>query len=77
MIGVGTPPPAEVRSGSTSRGRASERECWIALSVLPGIGPAGFARLVGQYASPICVHGSLNRSTCTFRPTRLLCRAPT
>ena len=51
MIGVGTPPPAEVRSGSTSRGRASERECWIALSVLPGIGPAGFARLLARHGS--------------------------
>ena len=51
MIGVGTPPPGEVRSGSTSRGRATERECWIALSVLPGIGPAGFARLLARHGS--------------------------
>ena len=51
MIGVGA-------GGSTGRtteahphGRATEREAWIALSVVPGIGPAGFARLLGRYGS--------------------------
>ncbi len=32
-------------------GRASERDCWIALSLVPGIGPAGFARLVRSHGS--------------------------
>ena len=41
MIGVGASGPV-----STRRGRASEREHWIALSQLPGIGPAGFAQLI-------------------------------
>jgi len=31
--------------------RASERDCWIALSLVPGVGPAGFARLVHRYGS--------------------------
>jgi DNA processing protein len=31
--------------------RASERECWIALSLVPGIGPAGFAHLVRRHGS--------------------------
>lgn len=46
MIGVGTGRPA------SSRGtRASERDCWIALSLVPGIGPAGFAHLVRRHGS--------------------------
>jgi DNA processing protein len=31
--------------------RATERECWIALSLVPGIGPAGFAHLVRRHGS--------------------------
>ncbi len=31
--------------------RASERDCWIALSVVPGIGPAGFAQLIRRHGS--------------------------
>jgi len=49
MIGVGAPRRGVASPGRG--GRASERECWIALSVLPGIGPAGFARLLGRYGS--------------------------
>lgn len=49
MIGVGAREPTAV--GSSRDGRATERECWIALSLLPGIGPAGFARLVGRHGS--------------------------
>jgi DNA processing protein len=47
VIGVGR------RAGSRepARGRVTEREAWIALSLVPGIGPAGFARLVGQFGS--------------------------
>jgi DNA processing protein len=46
VIGVGAGPSA------TGRGtRASERECWIALSLVPGIGPAGFAHLVRRHGS--------------------------
>ena len=46
MIGVGTGPSA---TGRTLR--ASERDCWIALSLVPGIGPAGFAHLVRRHGS--------------------------
>ena len=46
MIGVGVPEPER---GAPSR--ASERDCWIALSLLPGIGPAGFAKLVRRHGS--------------------------
>jgi DNA processing protein len=51
VIGVGRPTP----SGTSARGRATERECWIALSLVPGIGPAGFARLIGRYGSAAAV----------------------
>ena len=47
MIGVGAGPPARP---SRVR-RASERECWIALSMVPGIGPAGFAHLMRRHGS--------------------------
>ena len=46
MIGVGV--------GQSSAGRtlrASERECWIAFSLVPGIGPAGFAQLLRHHGS--------------------------
>jgi DNA processing protein len=46
MIGVG--------AGQSTPGgslRATERECWIALSLVPGIGPAGFAHLVRRHGS--------------------------
>lgn len=50
MIGVGTGP--ETRTARRGVGsRASERDAWIALSVLPGVGPAGFARLVAEHGS--------------------------
>ena len=48
MIGVGA--AAHARQ-SPARGRSTERDCWIAISLLPGIGPAGFARLVARYGS--------------------------
>ncbi len=47
MIGVGAPSRASRMPAS----RASERDCWIALSMLPGIGPAGFAQLVRRHGS--------------------------
>jgi DNA processing protein len=47
VIGVGTGPSADA---SRVR-RASERECWIALSMVPGIGPAGFAHLIRRHGS--------------------------
>lgn len=50
MIGVGQAGSRD-RAGSRARGRATERECWIALSMVPGIGPAGFARLVARHGS--------------------------
>lgn len=46
MIGVGTPPSPAARAP-----RASERECWVALSLVPGIGPAGFAHLIRRHGS--------------------------
>jgi DNA processing protein len=46
VIGVGTGPSATRRAG-----RASERDCWIALSLVHGIGPAGFAQLVRRHGS--------------------------
>lgn len=48
MIGVGTGPgkPLEPKIG-----RATERECWIALSLLPGVGPAAFTQLLRRHGS--------------------------
>ena len=48
MIGVGTGPgkPTEEHVA-----RASERECWIALSLLPGVGPAAFTQLLRRHGS--------------------------
>ena len=46
MIGVGGGPSAGERSS-----RASERDCWIALSLVPGVGPAGFAQLIRRHGS--------------------------
>ena len=51
MIGVGR--PAGSRASSVER--ATEREAWIALSLVPGIGPAGFARLVRRFGSAVAV----------------------
>jgi DNA processing protein len=39
------------RARSVDTGRATERDCWIALSQVPGVGPAGFYRLVARYGS--------------------------
>jgi DNA processing protein len=50
VIGVGSTPNSSP-SSSSSHGRATERDCWIALSLVPGIGPVGFARLIGRYGS--------------------------
>lgn len=47
MIGIGVTPHA----AGVSEGRASERDCWIALTLVPGVGPAGFARLVRSHGS--------------------------
>jgi DNA processing protein len=46
VIGVGAGPS---RAGRTLR--ASERDCWITLSLVPGIGPAGFAHLIRRHGS--------------------------
>ena len=51
MIGVGTAGPTGQAGKAASRGRATERDYWIALSGVPGIGPAGFARLLAQHGS--------------------------
>jgi DNA processing protein len=48
VIGIGNGP---LTGRGSPAGRASERECWIALSLVPGIGPAGFARLVRRHGS--------------------------
>ena len=51
MIGVGTAGPTGGRPEPGAGSRATERECWIALSLVPGVGPAGFARLLARYGS--------------------------
>ena len=51
MIGVGTAGPTGGRPEPGTGSRATERECWIALSLVPGVGPAGFARLLARYGS--------------------------
>ena len=50
MIGVGAGPTGRTAKRAPG-GRASERDCWIALSSVPGIGPAGFARLLARHGS--------------------------
>jgi DNA processing protein len=47
MIGVGATGPLGGTPGSAQR--ASERDHWIALSLVPGIGPAGFAQLLRKH----------------------------
>jgi DNA processing protein len=54
VIGVGS----RAESREASCGRATEREAWIALSLVPGIGPAGFTRLVGRFGSAGAVWGA-------------------
>lgn len=56
MIGVGT--GTEPRRAALGQGRMTERDAWIALSLLPGIGPAGFARLVAQHGSAVAAWAS-------------------
>lgn len=51
MIGVQAAGPRGGSPGSGSSERASEREHWIALSLVPGIGPASFAHLVRRHGS--------------------------
>ena len=48
MIGVGSAAPR-----GAGGGRATERDAWIALSSLPGVGPAGFARLLARYGTAL------------------------
>jgi len=55
MIGVGTDGPTGAGAGSDAGIRATERDCWIALSLVPGVGPAGFARLLARYGSAAAV----------------------
>ena len=50
MIGVGAAGPLG-RESRPQGGRATERDHWIALSLSPGIGPAGFARMVRIHGS--------------------------
>ncbi|HET9416455.1 MAG TPA: DNA-processing protein DprA [Candidatus Limnocylindria bacterium] len=50
MIGVGAAgPTGQDAAGATSRG--SERDHWIALSLVAGIGPASFAQLIRRHGS--------------------------
>jgi DNA processing protein len=49
MIGVSS--AAVDRSEAGARERWSERDAWIALTLVPGLGPAGFARLVRGHGS--------------------------
>jgi len=52
VIGVGSGPVARSQPGA-DEGRASERDCWIALSLVAGIGPAGFAQLIRHHGSAV------------------------
>jgi DNA processing protein len=47
MIGVG----GGGHDAPSARMRASERDCWIALSLIPGVGPASFAQLLRRHGS--------------------------
>ncbi|MGZ8475295.1 MAG: DNA-processing protein DprA [Candidatus Limnocylindria bacterium] len=49
MIGVGGAGATKTTDATASR--ATERECWIALSLVPGVGPASFAQLVRRFGS--------------------------
>jgi DNA processing protein len=51
VIGVGASGPLGRDSGPPADDRATEREYWIALSLLPGIGPVGFARLIRRHGT--------------------------
>ena len=51
MIGVGASGPRGGAGVPGSSARATEREHWIALSMVPGIGPAGFAQLLRRHGS--------------------------
>ncbi|MGQ0608799.1 MAG: DNA-processing protein DprA [Chloroflexota bacterium] len=51
MIGIGPAGPTGRAAATRANGRATERDAWIALSVQPGIGPAGFARLLARHGS--------------------------
>ncbi len=51
MIGVGSAGNADGRAEPPAATRASERQCWIAWSLVPGIGPAGFAHLLHRFGS--------------------------
>ncbi|MFN2417923.1 MAG: DNA-processing protein DprA [Candidatus Limnocylindria bacterium] len=51
MIGVGSAGPTGGARDARRDGRMTERDAWIALSVAPGIGPAGFARLLARHGS--------------------------
>ena len=48
MIGVGATTPD---AGAGGDGRATERDHWIALSLLPGVGPAGFEQLLRRHGT--------------------------
>lgn len=48
---VAAPPARPSRLPSTGVSREAERDAWIALSQLPGIGPAAFTHLLRRYGS--------------------------
>lgn len=51
MIGVGSRPAAPAARSTLGVARASEREFWIALSLVPGIGPAAFTQLLRRHGT--------------------------
>jgi len=52
VIGVGTRPISARGAPSAGRGaRTTEREYWIALSLVPGVGPAAFTQMLARYGS--------------------------
>jgi DNA processing protein len=52
VIGVGAQDPAR-RDGPASRSRVSERDAWIALSLIRGVGPSAFAQLLHRHGSAL------------------------
>lgn len=68
MIGVGPPDPGRPGRVGTDK-RATERDAWIALSLLPGLGSAGFARLLRRHGSALDAWRAGPQAVAEFRRT--------
>ena len=58
MIGVGSPGSGARRARADRSSRASERDCWIALSLVPGMGPATFAQVIRRHGTATSAWGA-------------------